>query len=165
MNVSVQRILFPTDFSPASHFAKQYACAIAGPLNAELHVLHVTSYPHVESRPTDSWLEPQNVRLDALLESAKEQLDQEMKNSLIRDVQIHKVVRVGETVQEILNYANEQRIELIVLGTHGRTGLEHIFIGSVAEQIVQKANCPVLTVRPQGHQILANEQCHLTGAQ
>jgi nucleotide-binding universal stress UspA family protein len=60
----------------------------------------------------------------------------------------------GTPFVEIVRYAREQNVDLIVMGTHGRTGLEHALIGSVTEKVVRKAPCPVLTVRPEGHQFV-----------
>jgi nucleotide-binding universal stress UspA family protein len=63
-------------------------------------------------------------------------------------------VRTGATFLEIIDYAKTQEIDLIVIGTHGRSGLMHVLMGSVAERVVQKAPCPVLTVKPEGHQFV-----------
>ena len=63
-------------------------------------------------------------------------------------------VRYGYAYREIVRHAKEQNVDLIVVGTHGRTGLTHLFLGSVAEKVVRNAPCPVLTVRPEGHQFV-----------
>jgi nucleotide-binding universal stress UspA family protein len=67
---------------------------------------------------------------------------------------IVRTARQGVPFLEILLYAKEQEIDLIVIGTHGRSGLAHVLLGSVTEKIVRKASCPVLTVRPEGHQFV-----------
>jgi nucleotide-binding universal stress UspA family protein len=65
-----------------------------------------------------------------------------------------KSVKVGSPIVEIVRYTREHEIDLIVIGTHGRTGLPHVLLGSVAENVVRKAGCPVLTVRAAGHQFV-----------
>ncbi len=159
MKLSLNRILLPTDFSPASVQARNYACSIAGPLDAELHVLHVLSYPHLPSGPTDSWFVPEEQRVPVVVHDAELQLEAEMADSLIKGSRIVKAIRYGEPSHEILAYAKEHEIELIVQGTHGRTGLSHVLIGSVAEKIVQRAECPVLTVHAEGLQETADQDC------
>ena len=70
------------------------------------------------------------------------------------DKPIVREVRVGAAFMEIIDYARGNEIDLIVIGTHGRSGLMHILMGSVAERIVRKSPCPVLTVKPEGHQFV-----------
>jgi nucleotide-binding universal stress UspA family protein len=65
-----------------------------------------------------------------------------------------RAARVGAAFLEIIEYVREQEIDLVVIGTHGRSGLMHILMGSVAERIVRKSPCPVLTVKPEGHQFV-----------
>jgi nucleotide-binding universal stress UspA family protein len=67
---------------------------------------------------------------------------------------VERVVRTGTPFVEIVRYAREKDIDVIVMGTHGHSGLVHAMIGSVAEKVVRKAGCPVLTVRPEGHQFV-----------
>ena len=68
------------------------------------------------------------------------------------DIPAKKVIRTGAAFVEIIDYARSESMDLIIIGTHGRTGLEHILIGSVAERVIRKAPCPVLTVRPKSRQ-------------
>jgi nucleotide-binding universal stress UspA family protein len=68
---------------------------------------------------------------------------------------ITRAVRVGAAFMEIIEYAQSQQIDLIVIGTHGRSGFAHILMGSVAERVVRKAPCPVLSVKPEGHQFVS----------
>lgn len=145
----IQRILFATDFSEPAEHAQRYACELADKLQAELHLLHVhvpvvmpamgaPTFGYVESPPIVAEVEGNMLRRLASL------LDSEWQAN-------HRVVtavRVGMTVFEIIRYAEENQIDLIVMGTLGRTGLTHLLLGSVAENVVRKAHCPVFTVRP-----------------
>lgn len=155
MKFSIQRILFPTDFSEPALEAQQYALALAERVGAELHVLHVVplpvTYPEIASpyavleSDTDVQLEAANERLSKLIDPA-----------LAGKLSIRRSAVVGVAVDEILKYAEAQQIDLIVVGTHGHTGLSRLLIGSVAEKVVRLSKCPVLTVHPQGRQFLIN---------
>ena len=87
-----------------------------------------------------------------LQESAEKALDQLLDQDWAQGKKIVKSTRQGPPFLEIIRYAKENEIDLIVLGTHGRTGLAHVLLGSVAEKVVRKASCPVLTVRSDEHQ-------------
>lgn len=158
MALSIQRILFPTDFSDASQNARDYACAIAGLLGSELHVLHVIQYPDSAPGALGSWCMPETNRIPESVHDVENQLTAQLETSLIRDTQIIKAIRLGEPSQEILKYATENEIQLIVVGTHGRTGVSHLIIGSIAEKVVQGSTCPVLSVHSNWHQVLSTGQ-------
>lgn len=143
---TIQRILLPTDFSEASANAKDYACALAGLLNADLHVLHVL--PDCPPQSSLSGASSEIPRLE-IERSAQQQLSALMADSRINLEKVYRQIRFGNPVDQILNYAKDHHISLIVLGTHGRTGLSHALIGSVTENVVQLATCPVLTVHPE----------------
>lgn len=165
MNLSIQRILFPTDFSEASQNARDHACAIAGLLGSELHVLHVIQYPNAGTGALGSWCMPETNRIPENVHDVQKQLASQMENSRIGDTQIVKAIRLGEPSQEILKYATENEIDLIVIGTHGRTGATRLLIGSVAEMMVQRSTCPVLSVHADLHQVLSkdnSEECLAT---
>ena len=147
MNISVQRILFPTDFSEPAREAQQYAIAIAERWGAELHLLHVidpiaaipdTSSPYAAGRE-------QQFQFDA----GEKQLARELDSNWSKQNSSKLATVVGSIVEEILKYSTDNKIDLIVVGTHGRTGLTRMLIGSVAEKIVRLSKCPVLTVHPQ----------------
>lgn len=147
MNGPIKRVLFATDFSATSDCAKAYATAIAGPLNAELHVLHVLDDPLPMPGPKGSWILPTAEEMIARnIDAANASLTEQLKNCEIRHGQIVRQVLIGSPTQTILDYANQHDIDVIVIGTHGRTGLAHVLIGSVAEKVVRLAKCPVLTV-------------------
>ena len=157
MVVSMKRILFPTDFSAPAKEAQHYAMALAESFGAELHLLHVVPlfipFPDASSPYV---LPEQEMKLQ--VEAADRRLAHEIESSWSeKHAVIHSAV-MGLAVDEILNYSKTHEIDLIVLGTHGHTGLARLLIGSVAEKLVRMATCPVLTVHPQGHQFVIDSQ-------
>jgi|KBSSwiStaDraftv2_1062776.scaffolds.fasta_scaffold48265_1 nucleotide-binding universal stress UspA family protein len=116
----IHRILVPTDFGPASDAALAQARQLAAALGASLHLVHVLEDAQ---------------RADALAASLEAALGHET------------AVLNGPTAPTIVEYATDRAFDLIVMGTHGRTGVAHLLLGSVAEQVVRTAPCPVLTVR------------------
>lgn len=153
MTIRIQRILLPTDFSANSVIATEYACELAEKFNAEIHLLHTLEFHHIATPDFGMGL-----ALPAFVEESKAAAEKALNNVL--DPQWtagRKVVQSiveGSPVKEIVGYARSQDIDLIVISTHGRTGLAHVLMGSVAENIVRSAPCPVLTVRPEGHQFM-----------
>jgi nucleotide-binding universal stress UspA family protein len=138
--LDIHTILHPTDFSPHSEYALVLACALARDYGARLVVLHV-----VEQRP----LVYEGVVLppagEELLAAAQEELEQMQVPLEISPVE-RRIVE-GDPVTEILAAAESMTADLIVMGTHGRTGLRRLIMGSVAEQVARRASCPVLTIR------------------
>jgi len=153
--IRLSRILLPTDFSLYSSEATKYACAFAEKFDAELHLLHVletrlSATPEFAAGlalPTPV-KENQAKCEKALLEILDSAWAQSRRSKIVR------AVADGTPFLEIVRYARERSIDLIVLGTHGRSGLAHVLMGSVAERVVRKAPCPVLTIRPEGHQFV-----------
>ena len=149
--MAMTRLVFATDFSASSREALEYAVQFALALGAELYLLHVFERPFflepgvshsVQLRHgVDQWIREvkaeESRKLDALAEEVRG-----------RGVTVHPLMKEGMPFVEILKTAEEIPADLLVLGTHGRTGLAHVVIGSVAQRVVQKARCPVLTVRP-----------------
>lgn len=146
---SIKKILLPVDFTHACSSSKEYACLIAGLLNAELHVLHVLPDNLPQPATSDTWLAPTEMPHLKIVEDAETLLVSSVKNSRIDERLVHCVVRFGNAVDQIVKYADDNQIDLIVIATHGRKGLSHAIIGSVAEKVVRLAKCPVLTVHPQ----------------
>jgi universal stress protein A len=153
MTIRIQRILLPTDFSAYSATATQYACELATKFNAELHVLHALEI-HAVAAPDFGM----GLALPRYMEESRTAAEQAMTKTV--DAQwassrkvVHAIVE-GSPRSEIVRYAREKDVDLIVLTTHGRSGLAHVLMGSVAESVVRTAPCPVLTVRPQGHQFV-----------
>lgn len=136
-------ILIPTDGSDGTARAVEHALHVARSESATLHVLHVvdTSVAALDSHSRSL--------ADELEAAGRSSVDEVRDRAL--DVGVHAVttVRDGEPYREILDYADENGIDLIVLGTHGRTGLPRTVLGSVTERVVRLADVPVLTVRTQ----------------
>ena len=153
--IKLDRILVPTDFSDFSKPAMQYGCAIAARFGAELHLLHVVADPAMLVPEAAAFsVEAMQAQSEVLVEDAKAALQKLPPDNWEDGKPIFRDVRVGPAFMEIIDYAREKSIDLIVIGTHGRSGLMHILMGSVAERIVRKAPCPVLTVKPEGHQFV-----------
>ena len=143
-----KKILCPVDFSKFTEEVITYAADIAKHYGAELHVLHVI--PNLTYfTPYESFLTPEN--LIAVEKNIQDEVERDFGKILKRiDMETKKVVRTGVAFVEIIDYAKSEGIDLIVMGTHGRSGIEHILIGNVAEKVVRKSPCPVLTIRPKG---------------
>ena len=138
-------MLVHTDFSKASFAAFKSAMVIAKKFDATLVVLHVA-----EEIPVYGYRI--GIQQRELNEQLIEQSAKEMRKAAKRfeGVEPELIIRIGNIQQEILNVVKEKKIELIVMGTHGRTGFAHAVVGSVAEKIVRFAPCNVLTVKPRG---------------
>jgi universal stress protein A len=153
MAIEIKRILLPTDFSAYSATATKYACELATKFDAELHLLH-TLEVHLSSTPTFGM----GLALPKYLHESREAAEKALAGVLDPQWAVgRKVVQAvveGSPKVEIIRYARTQQIDVIVLATHGRSGLAHVIIGSVAEGVVRTAPCPVLTVRPEGHQFV-----------
>jgi nucleotide-binding universal stress UspA family protein len=136
----IRTILHPTDFSERAGYALHLAAALARDYGARLVVLHVVTPPTVVYGEAVVPVSPEELRAPA-----REQLD---RLRLPRpDVRAERRLEEGEAVEEILRVARDIGADLIVLGTHGRTGLGRLLMGSTAETVVRKASCPVLTVK------------------
>jgi nucleotide-binding universal stress UspA family protein len=151
--IEIKRILLPTDFSACSATATKYACELATRFDAELHLLH-TLEVHLSSTPGFGM----GLTLPQYVHESRAAAEKALAGVLDRQWAVgRKVVQAvveGSPKVEIVRYARTQEIDVIVLATHGRTGLAHVLIGSVAESVVRTAPCPVLTVRPEGHQFV-----------
>jgi nucleotide-binding universal stress UspA family protein len=138
--LAVRTILHPTDFSERSQYAFGLACALARDYGARLIVLHVVEVPTVIYGEGVVPPNPEEVR-----RAAQEELEQlQVPHANVRP---ERRLEQGDTVPEILRVAQAVHADLIVLGTHGRTGLARLLMGSVAEQVMRQAACPVLTVK------------------
>ncbi len=146
---AVRRILCPSDFSPASQAAFGKAVELARDNHAELLLLHVRSVmaPMIGD---GSW-SPQTYEVieQSSRAAAQKQLDRLLAQAKQRGVRTKALLTRGIAHDEIVRTARRRRADMIVMGTHGRTGLPKLFLGSVAGRVVSLAACPVLTVR--GH--------------
>jgi len=152
--IVMKKILFPTDLSDAAAEAQLYACSLAEQYGAELHILSVVQdVTLISPDPMNPWVMPAS-SLDEVIAGVSAELDKIPDPNWAAGKQIVRTVRTGVPFLEIIRYAKEQTIDLIVLGTHGRTGLAHVLLGSVAERVVRKAPCPVLTIHPKDHRFV-----------
>ena len=148
MHPTVSQILVPVDFSAHSELTVEYAGELAGRLGASVHLLHVVQPIATVALGQDG------VDLSPLIElEARAAADAERQMGAIRaalaasGLTVSTEVLTGHPATVIVTIARERKRDLIVMGTHGRTGLTHLFMGSVAEKVTRLAPCPVLTVR------------------
>lgn len=139
------RILCPIDFEPNSLDALEVARDLAQENGATLHLLYVARVPSQDMDvPLPFAVDPRWVR------EARTRLEQIAREQLESKVRYQLHVVSGTPDADVLRLANELRADLIVMATHGRKGLRHFVLGSVAEHVVREAHCPVLTIR-NGH--------------
>jgi nucleotide-binding universal stress UspA family protein len=144
--LELKNILVPTDFSATADSAVKYATGLADTFGATVHLLHVLHDPA-------SFL---SVEALGALPTLREDLDRDAHQRLdgmlagpdAKNIAVRRSVRMGNPFVEIIGYAQGHDIDLIVMGTHGRGPITHMLLGSVAEKVVRKSSCPVLTVRP-----------------
>jgi nucleotide-binding universal stress UspA family protein len=144
--VTISRILFPTDFSEHADHAWPFALYFAQEFGAEVHLLHVVTPPPPLLEGYSLNFDPEQIT-SALTAEANVSIDRLLQAAQGRSLTFQREIRVGVDFHEIINYARTHRIDLIVMATHGRTGLAHALVGSVAEKVVRKAPCPVLTIK------------------
>ena len=144
----IRTILVPVDFSECSREALEHAIVLADRFGASIHVLHVWEPPHYVG-PEFLIREPGEtghpLRDDALAQATKEM--EEFVSAFPQRARFQLRFACGKPAQAIVTLAAEEAFEAIVMGTHGRTGLPHILLGSVAEKVVRTAPCPVMSVR------------------
>lgn len=144
---SIKRILYPTDFSEASQEALKYALFLAKSFSAHLLLLHLVEPVYTTAIAGDS-LELVGQLESRIEEDAQKKL-QEISNQ-VKYEKIEALVLRGRAFSGIIETTKEKTIDLIVMGTHGRSGLSHLLMGSTAEKVVRKSSCPVLTVKAKG---------------
>lgn len=148
--ITLKKILVPTDFSEHSAKALLYGAELAKKFGAELHLMHA-----VEQTPLmygeGAYVPPET---EAEIEAAATEQLESLVADAGDDVKVVRRVEHGHPFVETIRYAKENDIGLIVLGTHGRGAIAHMLLGSVAEKVVRKAPCPVLTVRDKEHEFV-----------
>ena len=140
--IKFEKILALTDGSQNSRSALRYAITLSRKFGSELDILLV-----IEDIPAYVSLEVDESFLSRLQDSMRQEIEACIGYCRNVGVKAHGVVRHGVPYEEITNYAREKDIDLIVMATHGHTGLSHILLGSVAEKVIHHAPCPVLTTR------------------
>ena len=136
-----KKILYPTDFSDASYEALKAANELALHFSAELFLVHVVS-PVVEASAGFS-----PVGLAQIEASAEKSLQEVVEQRVSKELHARQTIVLGVAADEIIRMTEEEKADLIVIGTHGQTGWRHLVFGSVAEKVVRLAPCPVLTIR------------------
>ena len=146
MDSDIKKILVPIDFSDYSKSALKYAVNFCKNFNAEMILIYVVEpviYPPDFSMGQIA-IPSVNAEWD---ERARQELDKLAKEEIPDSVPVKTIIKTGKPFLEIIENAGELDVDLIIIATHGRTGVEHILFGSTAEKVVRKAPCPVLTLR------------------
>jgi nucleotide-binding universal stress UspA family protein len=142
------RILVPTDFSAPSDAALEYAKVLAAQFGASLHILHVVdeffTAPPVSA---EAYIAESPDLVAGIFEDAKARLSHRIAANERARYRATTEIVTGPCARSIVNYATGRGMDLIVMGTHGRSGLDHLLTGSVAERVIRRAPCPVMTVR------------------
>jgi universal stress protein A len=155
---TIRRVLVPVDFSPYSDEAVAYATGLAKRLDASIELLHVVEDPYLTGTwSPDVYVPDAIASLESLARDAHDRLTVATAAIRVQGVTATASVRKGSAPRTIVEHATVENVDLIVLGTHGRTGLAHVLLGSVAERVVRLAPCPVLTVKatPVVHAVAA----------
>jgi nucleotide-binding universal stress UspA family protein len=153
--INLKTILVPSDFSECSEEALQYGLELARRFDASVHLLHVVPDPMVQPWAAEGFSAPAFEVVEEWKTQAVARL-----NAAVPDADRHRVTAVAVVATpyfEILAYAVTHKVDLIVMGTHGRSGVSHLLLGSIAERVVRTAPCPVLTVRRPEHGFVETE--------
>ncbi|MCF7803417.1 MAG: universal stress protein [Candidatus Marinimicrobia bacterium] len=147
----IKNILYTTDFSEYSKYALPYAVEMVEKFNGTLHCMYVVEPINA---PVDfGWTQVNYAELEENhTEHAKKSLDSIIEEDVPAGIPTRSEVRLGRSFKEIIDYARENDIDMIVMATHGLSGLSHILFGSTTEKVVRKSPCPVLTIRHPEHE-------------
>lgn len=163
--LSLTRVLCPTDFSPVSLAAERYATGIAARYNATLVLLHVELPWPLMGQYDEA--PPDFARFKELRRQSEETLAEARSRARAAGIVVETVVHEGQPAQKILTLAADTDVDLIVMGTHGRGGVGHLLLGSVAEKVLRKAQCPVMVVPPASEErgvIFSRILCPIDGS-
>lgn len=147
----MKHILYPTDFSELSRCALTYAVYLAQRCEAALHCIHVVDDRYQYWLTFDLATVPAGPPIEDLAAAAGKQLAKFLDGHVPDDVGVETKILRGSPFVEIIGYARSAQIDLIVIGTHGWGALRQVLMGSVADKVVHKSPCPVLTVRHSDH--------------
>ena len=143
----IKKILCPIDFSEPSYQALDIAGELAAHFKAKLVILHVVAeIPYLSGSTTITGLDIPKYQKQ-LEEISFQKITEIIENRLPKEIEAHPVITVGKAADEIVLVSEEQKPDVIVIATHGETGVRHLVFGSVAEKVVRHINVPVLTVR------------------
>jgi len=154
MMIQIERVLCPIDFSDNAQIALRYAISFADKFGAQLHLVNVVQDLIAMVPEPGLAFPPSGNYMGEMVDSAEKGLAALPGEMSDKVTDIVRSVQQGPPFLEIIRYAKEHNIDMIVMSTHGRSGLAHILMGSTAEKVVRKAPCPVLTVRPEEHQFI-----------
>lgn len=153
MKILLKQLLVPTDFSKQSDVALTHAVALAEQFDASLHLLHVVeSVVAAETLPSNVGL--QHDLDEVVVSTAWDELHRLLSPEDRRRLHTEVALEWGSPFVEIVRYAESHAIDLIAMGTHGRGGVKHLLLGSVAEHVVRSSPCPVLTVRDSAREFV-----------
>jgi nucleotide-binding universal stress UspA family protein len=152
--IDLKRILLPTDFSKYSRAAVAYAAAFADKFGAEIHLLHVVQNVAVFLPDMVNVMPPVMPSFEQMTGAVRDAMRKLIAEEKLERFQVHQEIVEGTPFYEIIRLAKEKDIDLIIMGTHGHSGLTHVLLGSVSEKVVRKAPCPVLTVRHPEHEFV-----------
>lgn len=141
--IKMKTILCPIDYSKGSLTALDYAMHIALRETAKLYLIHVIDIRYLEGYAPLEVADPDSETINRV----KKELNEHVPEDVRKKIDVESIVTVGIPVLEIINTTKEKEVDVIVMGTHGRTGIAHVIMGSVAENVVRRAPCAVLTVR------------------
>jgi nucleotide-binding universal stress UspA family protein len=148
--MEIKKILFATDFSEGSSHALLYAVDIAKHYGARLYFVHVI----YDVAKTTGWYVP-HVSIDEMYKDMEKSASAELEKTFIDEMRgfkdIERTVLKGTPYEELAKFAENNNVDLIVIGTHGRKGIDRMIFGSTAEQVIRNAPCPVLSVRIPKH--------------
>ena len=150
MTPAIRRLLVPIDFSAGSDRASQYAAVLATALGASIHLLHVIEESFATHEVWECDAFDVSARRERAVRESEARLAAIAAGFASTRATVTIEVRCGRAAREILAVAERRGTDLVVMGTHGRTGLMHLLYGSVAEHVVRKAGCPVLAVCESG---------------
>jgi nucleotide-binding universal stress UspA family protein len=149
ISMQIRSILLPTDFSECGNYALSYAASLARTFGASIICVHVIE-PMVPTMGYSGMTEPLPIAdiSDQLEDSAERELPKIAECEECAGLEVEELIVHGEAASEIVRVAKDRKVDLIIISSHGRTGLGRILFGSTAEAVVRHASCPVLVVKP-----------------
>jgi nucleotide-binding universal stress UspA family protein len=152
--LTLKTVLVPTDFSDASESALRYGKAMAEKFGASLHVVHVMEDLLAHAWAAEVYVSSMPQLRDEIEKESRQRLGALLGDEERKKLRAETELLAGNPFLEIIRYAKAHDIDLIVMGTHGRGPIAHMLLGSVAEKVVRKSPCPVLTVREAQHEFV-----------
>ncbi len=141
--IHIEKILCPIDFSPPSRNALRYANEFAKAMNAKITVMHV-----IQPQPITADVNVPYVPLEVEIERhAKDDLEKFIQEEISPDILVERVIAFGLPSDCVIAQAKKEDVDVIILGTHGRSGISRLLMGSTAENVIRHASCPVLVVK------------------